>query len=181
MLERLYIAEQGRIVVVASRTAYKDAPEQGILFDDLAWDGDYDDRTAYGHSKLANVLFASELGRLLGNTRMTANSLHPGVINTEIDRNQNAVAQWAFGLLTKLNGKTISEGAATSCYVATSAMLAETTSQYFEDCEAVTVGGHHYLEDREMADRLWGVSENLLSDYLVRRRPESAESSSDHE
>ena len=43
----------------------------------------YSDSMAYGQSKLANVLFSLQLGELLRGTRITSNSLHPGVINTE--------------------------------------------------------------------------------------------------
>lgn len=167
LLERLHLAQQGRIVVVASRTAYRDAPSEGILFDNLAWQGEYDDASAYGHSKLANVLFAHELGRILVGTRITANALHPGVINTEIDRNLSAITQFAFGLLTKISGKTIAEGAATSCFVATAPSLATVTGKYFEDCNAVRVTGAHHLTNMPMADRLWLSSEELLSDYRV--------------
>ena len=87
LLDRLYFAWQGRIVVVASRWAYRGAPEEGILFDDLQMSRGYSDSKAYGQSKLANVLFSLELGKLLRGSRITSSALHPGVINTEIDRN----------------------------------------------------------------------------------------------
>ena len=35
LMDRLYRSSQGRIVTVSSRAAYRDAPEEGILFDDL--------------------------------------------------------------------------------------------------------------------------------------------------
>ncbi len=173
LLDRLYLSWQGRIVVVASRAAYRDAPAAGILFDDVEWAKDYDDRSAYGHSKLANVLFALELGRLLKGTRITANSLHPGLINTEIDRNMNPISQFGWGLLTGISGKTIAEGAATSCYVATSKLLGSTSGRFFEDCNAVNVTGGYNLNNMPMADKLWFLSEELTSDYLVTpQRPE---------
>ncbi len=87
LLGRLYMSWQGRIVVVASRAAYTRAPDAGIEFENLGAAYGYDDLRAYGQSKLANVLFALQLGKLLRGTRITANALHPGVINTEIDRN----------------------------------------------------------------------------------------------
>jgi NAD(P)-dependent dehydrogenase (short-subunit alcohol dehydrogenase family) len=167
LLERLYVAEQGRVVVVASRAAYRSAPSTGIMFDDLTMSGDYGDDTAYGHSKLANVLFSLELGRLLSNTRITSNALHPGLINTEIDRNLNKITQFGFGLLTRLSGKTIEEGAATSCFVATSEELSSTSGKYFEDCNAVSIDGKDNLTSMPMANQLWLASEKLVSDYLV--------------
>ncbi len=167
LLDRLYLSWQGRIVIVASHNSYKHAPADGILFDDLTLSGEYDDRTAYGQSKLANVLFALELGQLLKGTRITANSLHPGLINTEIDRHLKPIAQWAWALRTKISGKTIEQGAATSCFVATSELLGSTSGRYFEDCNAVNVIGRNHLADMPMADKLWFLSEELTADYLV--------------
>lgn len=168
LLGRLYMANQGRIVVVASRASYTSAPEAGIEFDNLDANRDYGDRRAYGQSKLANVLFASQLGKLLKGTRITANALHPGVINTEIDRNMNRFMQTGFAVMTALGGgKSIAEGAATSCYVATSPLLGKTSGKYFEDCNAVTVVDEGHLHDEAMAAELWRISEDLTRDYLV--------------
>lgn len=166
LLDRLYLSWQGRIVVVSSRTAYRDAPAAGILFDDLQMQGYYSDKQAYGHSKLANALFSLELGRLLMGTRITSNALHPGLINTEIDRNFNGFMQFAWGVLTAVSGKNVEEGAATSCFVATSPLLGSTSGRYFEDCNAVEIDGT-FMQDMAMADRLWFLSEELTKDYLV--------------
>jgi NAD(P)-dependent dehydrogenase (short-subunit alcohol dehydrogenase family) len=166
LLDRLYFAGQGRIVVVSSRTAYRDAPGQGILFDDLQMTQDYSDSRAYGHSKLANALFSLELGNLLRGSRITSNALYPGVIDTEIDRNLNRFMQFAFGLLTSVAGKTVGQGAATSCYVAASPLLGSTSGQFFEDCNAVEVADSH-LHNMAMADRLWMQSQEMTRDYLV--------------
>lgn len=172
LLDRLYFSWQGRIVVVSSRAAYRDAPAAGILFDDLQMDDDYSDKQAYGHSKLANALFSLELGRLLMGTRITSNALHPGVINTEIDRNVNRFLQFGFGVLAAVSGKNVAEGAATSCYVVTSPALGSTSGKYFEDCNAVEIDGT-FMQDMAMADRLWFLSEELTKDYLVKHeRPD---------
>jgi len=173
LLERLYLAWQGRVVVVGSRAAYRGAPEDGIQFDDLAGARDYSVSRAYGHSKLANILFSLELARLLQGTRITSNSLHPGVIDTNIARNVSSFGRTAFGLYTKVAGKTVEQGAATSCYVATSPLLGSTSGQYFEDNNAVRILDDNHLYDADMASRLWTVSEELTKDYLVElKRPE---------
>ncbi|NOR37386.1 MAG: hypothetical protein GQ577_11610, partial [Woeseiaceae bacterium] len=167
LLGRLYMANQGRIVVVASRTSYLNAPEKGIEFNNLGATYGYEDRRAYGQSKLANVLFALHLGALLRGTRMTVNALHPGVINTEIDRHMSGFKQTGFALMAALGGtKSVEQGAATSCYVATNPSLGATSGRYFEDCNAVTVQEGH-LHDEAMAEELWRVSEDLTRDYLV--------------
>lgn len=173
LLERLYLAPQGRVVVVASRAAYRGAPDDGIQFDDLRAVREYSDSRAYGHSKLANVLFSLELAKLLKGTRITSNSLHPGVINTNIVRNLSSVLRSGFALLTKVSGKTTAQGAATTCYVATSELLGSTSGEYFEDCNAVTVLGDNHMHDEDQAARLWLLSEELTHDYRVKlKRPD---------
>jgi NAD(P)-dependent dehydrogenase (short-subunit alcohol dehydrogenase family) len=168
LLDRLYRSLQGRIVVVASRTAYTNAPDDGIEFGNLGAADGYEDRKAYGQSKLANVLFAVQLGKLLRGTPITANSLHPGLINTEIDRHMSRFLQAGFAVITSLGvGKSIAEGAATSCHVATNPALETTSGKYFEDCNAVTVLGDNHMHDAAMAEKLWNVSESLTKRFLV--------------
>ena len=176
LLERMYFAKQGRVVVVASQSAYMSAPEEGIQFDDLAAGRDYSVGSAYAHSKLANVLFSLELGRLLKGTRMTSNALHPGVVSTNIVRTENAIVRAGFRVLTKMSGKTVEEGAATSCFVATSPSLGDISGHYFEDCNAVTVQGNNHMHDTAQASRLWQVSEALTRDYIVQQgEPDAGE------
>ena len=175
LLERLFIAEQGRIVVVSSRAAYTDAPEKGILFDDLSLRNDYSDARAYAHSKLANALFSLRLSELLRGTRITSNALHPGVIDTQIDRHLNVAMRFGLKLLAAVSGKNVRQGAATSCYVATAEALGATSGAFFEDCNAVTIGGEHHLYDRPMAARLMQVSEELTAGYLVEQKIPEAE------
>lgn len=167
LMTRLYIAEQARIVTVSSRTAYRDAPAQGILFDDLGMARGYDDASAYGHSKLANALFSLKLGDLLRGTRITSNALHPGVIDTDLSRNLNAISRLAWKAYVGVAGKSVEQGAATTCYVATSDKLGNISGRYFEDCDAVDIEGQGHMQDMAMADRLLQTSIDLTSDWLV--------------
>jgi NAD(P)-dependent dehydrogenase (short-subunit alcohol dehydrogenase family) len=181
LIDRMYYADQGRVVVVGSRQAYLNAPEAGIEFDNISGEADYDSSEAYGHSKLANRLFSLELARLLKGSRITSNCLHPGLIDTNITREMSGPIRGAWSVLTSVKGKTIAQGAATSCYVATSPLLGATSGAYFEDCNAVVVSGDHHLDDAEMASRLWLLSESLVGDYLIRHEtpePQEMESGS---
>ena len=175
LLARLYVSSQGRVVTVASRTAYRDAPEQGILFDDLSMSRNYSDSLAYGHSKLANALFSLKLAELLRGTRMTSNSLHPGVISTELSRNLNPVSRFAWNAYVAVAGKTVEQGAATTCYVATSESLGNVSGRYFEDCNAVTIEGEGHMQDMAMANRLLDSSIELNRDWLVELKAPTAE------
>ena len=175
LLARLYVSSQGRVVTVASRTAYRDAPDAGILFEDLAMTRDYSDALAYGHSKLANVLFSLHLAELLRGTRMTSNALHPGVIATDLSRNLNPVSRAAWKAYVAVAGKTVEQGAATTCYVATSANLGNVSGRYFEDCNAVNIEGRGHMQDAAMASRLLDVSIELTRDWLVEFKAPTAD------
>ena len=163
LLEAVRAAPEGRVVVVSSR-AHQSAPADGIQFDNLAGEGDFDRQAFYGHSKLANGLFSHELARRLEGSNATSNSLHPGVVVTNIARNLPAWQEAIFRFAGSVFMKSVEEGAATSCYVATSPDLAGVSGCYFSDCNPVTPSAN--MRDDAMAERLWSVSEELTRPYL---------------
>jgi len=164
LLDRVVAAPQGRVVVVSSR-GYLWAPPGGIEFDNLSGErGEYDPNRAYGQSKLANGLFSLELARRLGRTRATSNSVHPGIIRTNLGRH---FPRWK-KLLSEVIGwsfmKSIPAGAATQCYVATNPRLAGVSGRYFINCNPEIPGGR--MEDAAFAAKLWAVSEELTRPWL---------------
>jgi len=163
LLEAVRAAPEGRVVVVSSR-AHQSAPADGIQFDNLAGEGDFDRQAFYGHSKLANGLFSHELARRLEGSNATSNSLHPGVVVTNIARNLPAWQEAIFRFAGSVFMKSVEEGAATSCYVATSPDLAGVSGCYFSDCNPVTPSAN--MRDDAMAERLWAVSEELTRPYI---------------
>lgn len=163
LLDPLIQAPQGRIVNVSSGAAVRSAPEAGIEFDNLSGERDYQPDKAYGQSKLANVLFTLELARRLDKTNATANALRPGVIPTNLGRHMPRWKTWALETLGKPFTKTIAQGAATSCYVATNPTLSRTNGYFFNHCNPHRPGGH--TEDTDIAARLWEVSEELTAGY----------------
>lgn len=161
LLERVTAAPQGRVVVVGS-IAHRQAPPGGIQFDNLSGKGW--ERQAYGHSKLANGLFSLELSRRLAGTRATSNSLHPGVVATNIMRNMSFRPP-AGGGGGGFNFESPAQGAATSCYLASNPALAHVTGVYFADCNLAEQSD--YQKDPAMAAKLWKVSEDLTRPYLI--------------
>jgi NAD(P)-dependent dehydrogenase (short-subunit alcohol dehydrogenase family) len=119
LLDLVVAAPQGRVVVVGSMS-HAQVPPGGIQFDNLSGRGW--ERQAYGHSKLANGLFSLELAKRLRGTRATSNSLHPGVVATNIMRNLN-FTPLAGGSNRSGGGgggfafEQPAQGAATSCYL----------------------------------------------------------------
>lgn len=157
LLDRLKQAERGRVVVVASE-AYRFC--RGIRFDDLQWNKGFGAFRAYGHSKLANILFARELAERLKGTRVTVNALHPGGVRSQL----GAQNTWYAGhilALVKPFLRTAERGAETSVYLATSHEVTTTTGEYFYDCKPKKTKPS--ARDREQARRLWELSERLVA------------------
>ena len=159
LLEQVQKSPRGRIVILSS-CAHNSAPAEGIDFDNLDGSKGYNGWSAYGRSKLANGLYAAELARRLADTTVTANSVHPGVINTNLGRylEQPAAAD------SDVFDKTIEQGAATQCYVAANPIPANISGQYFVDCNPAQANPKMYNAD--LATRLWQVSEELVSERL---------------
>jgi NAD(P)-dependent dehydrogenase (short-subunit alcohol dehydrogenase family) len=150
----------GRVVVVSS-DAHHRAPSAGIEFDNLSGARGYVPWKAYGQSKLANILFTKELARRLGTGGRTANTLHPGVILTNLARSMPAVARGALRLAAPLLLKTTAQGAATECYLATNPAVSGVTGEYFADCNPARPSA--IAQDAALAARLWDESERIVA------------------
>jgi NAD(P)-dependent dehydrogenase (short-subunit alcohol dehydrogenase family) len=162
LLDRVIAAPQGRVVVVGSMS-HRQVPPGGIQFDNLSGRGW--ERQAYGHSKLANGLFSFELAKRLGGTRATSNSLHPGVVATNIMRNISFTPPAGGGGGGGFAFESPAQGAATSCYLASHPSLAGVTGLYFVDCNPADQSD--LQKDPALAARLWQVSEELTRSYLA--------------
>jgi WW domain-containing oxidoreductase len=153
------LAEAGRAVVVSSN-AHKRAPQGGIQLDNLSGERGYSPWGAYGQSKLANLLFARQLAKRLAGSNRTANALHPGVIRTKLGRHMNPLARAAMAAGAPLFFKTVQQGAATQCYLATHSEVAAVSGRYYADCSPAPTSSRG--ADHDLAERLWQVSERIM-------------------
>ena len=132
-----------------------------INFDDLNSEKSYSRVGAYSNSKLANILFTRELSRRLEGTGVTANSLHPGAVQTELGRHLGpAIIAW---LLTPIVGmvlKSARQGAQTSIYCAVSEELEGVSGLYFRDCAQKEPASQ--AKDDGAAKKLWEVSASMV-------------------
>ncbi|XP_074574202.1 short-chain dehydrogenase TIC 32 B, chloroplastic-like [Curcuma longa] len=151
---------EGRIVNLSSE-AHMTTYGGGIWFDKINVKESYNDKLAYGQSKLANILHANELARRLKEegANVTANSLHPGLIRTNLGRH-SAFFVTALRIVTYVLWKSIPQGAATSCYVALHPDVKGVSGKYFADCNVskTTANG----TDEHLAIKLWDFSEELV-------------------
>ncbi|CAN1253883.1 Short-chain dehydrogenase TIC 32, chloroplastic [Linum perenne] len=161
--------QEGRIVNLASeghRFAYK----EGIRFDKINNEAEYNKMRAYGQSKLANILHANELASRLKEEgiNITANSLHPGAIATNLARLQQVLS--GFRVETRQNPTSrfrlnlrVLQGAATTCYVALHPQVKGVRGEYFSDSNVCKPNPQ--AKDGELARKLWDFSLELINPF----------------
>jgi NAD(P)-dependent dehydrogenase (short-subunit alcohol dehydrogenase family) len=144
----------------------------------------YNEWTAYGRSKTANILFAVEFDRRYRDRDIRATALHPGGIKTELSRHltPETTAQMiaAINETQKARGaapfvhKSIPQGAATSVWAAAVAPASEIGGRYCEDCHVAAIqegdglrgGVRPYALDPERAKALWAKSEAMVGEIF---------------
>jgi NAD(P)-dependent dehydrogenase (short-subunit alcohol dehydrogenase family) len=156
LLDRLQHSGPARVVTVSSKAAAMGR----IDFDDLQGATSYSGARAYNQSKLANILFTIELARRLAGSAVTANALHPGVVNTSFGAEDPGRAQRLLVPLVRPFLKTPAKGAATSIRVACAPDLQGVTGRFFVNGKPGKAPGRS--EDPATAARLWRVSEGLV-------------------
>jgi retinol dehydrogenase-14 len=156
LLDRLKHSAPARVVTVSSN-----AHTTGeIDFDDLQGEHSYSGSRAYSQSKLANVLFIYELVRRLQSSAVTANALHPGVVNTSFGAEDPGSLQRLIIPFARSFLKAPEQGAATSIHLASSPDLEQVTGRYFANSKLKRSSKRSY--DEATAARLWQVSTDLV-------------------
>ncbi|GLT31198.1 hypothetical protein SLA2020_059500 [Shorea laevis] len=151
---------EGRIVNVSS-AAHHLTYSGGIRFDKINDQSGYSRFVAYGQSKLANVLHINELARRFKEegVDITANSLHPGMIATNVARHMGVVNGIA-DKIGKLVLKSVEQGAATTCYVALHPQVKGVSGEYFVDSNIGKASKKG--RDVDLAKKLWDFSMNMV-------------------
>ena len=161
LLDTLQASSPARIINVSS-DAHKFAT---LNFEDLGFEHGYFGFSAYGRSKLANVLFTYELARRLAGSGVTVNAVHPGHVATNIWENNLGIFGGVIRLLNSLFALTPQQGADTLIYLATSPDVAQITGQYFVKRKAVP--SSPLSRDEKTARRLWEFSESITSQIKI--------------
>ena len=174
LLDLLKKSAPSRIVVVSSATHNSwGFTTTGLNFENMNGEIAYIPFEAYGQSKLANILFTRELARRLEGTGVTANSLHPGSIKTDIGRDFPILWSIIFHYIFPHFAKTSFEGAQTTIHLAVSEELDGVTGLYFVDCKEKRPGGTAL--DEQAAKKLWEV-QNLWHWTLNKQHSEQPRS-----
>jgi NAD(P)-dependent dehydrogenase (short-subunit alcohol dehydrogenase family) len=154
LLDLLRASPAGRVVNVAS-----EAHRSAVLdFDDLQAERNFKSFEVYGRSKLMNIMFTYELARRLEGGSVTANCLHPGVVNTNFASHGSWILRLAFAVARPFLLSPAS-GAATQIHLAMSPEVKDVSGKYFVKKRAVRSSQLSY--DVEAGRRLWRMSEEV--------------------
>lgn len=148
LLDLIKKSAPARIINVSS-TAHKYAK---MNFADIEGKKGWGSMKSYAQSKLANIFFTRKLAHELAGTGVTANCLHPGVVNTRLFDNMPGFFRRIFGLFMISPEK----GAETSIFLATSPEVEGVSGAYYKKKKMAKTTRH--AEDMKAADMLWEVS-----------------------
>lgn len=166
-----------RIVNLSSMAHYLFRDEkQGIFFDDLNAVKYYHPWLRYGQAKLANILHAKHLQKILDNDNTNINtvSLHPGVI-----KSTNLMRDISFcGFLSILNfpslffnkraskNKNMNQGAANTLFTALIPDVELIKGGYYHDFEIEEAMINPKIHDSALAEKLYTVTDDLIKEKL---------------
>ena len=155
LLPLLSEAQTGRVVTVASEAHWlgeiEPLQEARNNPDKYSW------LTAYADSKLANILFTNELAHRLELTNITANCLHPGLVDTGLVHPGSSWGMKALWWPAKPFMISPEKGARTSLYLATAPEVARVSGAYFKNLRPGRCSSRS--QSRTEAARLWRISE----------------------
>jgi NAD(P)-dependent dehydrogenase (short-subunit alcohol dehydrogenase family) len=163
-LHQALAAADGARIVSLSSNAHLYSP---VVFGDLdVRFRPYDPIRAYAESKTATVLLAVEATRRWADDGIYANAVNPGAIATGLQKHTG-------GLKTPVERrKSIEQGAATSVFLAASALAAGIGGRYFEDVNEADIraetpgmfgtGVADYALEPRYAELLWDVATEMV-------------------
>ena len=122
----------------------------------------------YGTSKLSQVLWTRELARRLRQRGVSVFSLHPGVVNTDISRDQKDKWWYSatlYGILFSYVFRSARMGAQTAIFCAVEPGLGHDSGGYYAECAPGWASAQS--KDAKLAARLCEESEKMLDIKLV--------------
>lgn len=160
LLQAMRKAPRPRAVAVASMAAYY----ADFSLDNINAGQKYTPHGVYCTTKLANILFANELGRR--EPWLTSVIAHPGLVHTHIQRNMPQPIKGCFEAIQQTFGQSISEGAKAILIAATIPHAKST--MYFGPRNLMKgpvclVKQPKTAQDKLLAKRFWDLSEELSS------------------
>lgn len=143
-------------VLAVSSSGHEVCP--GMKWDDLNWFEDFQTGGVYCQAKLANILFTRELNRRTASDGIIAQSMHPGIVESNFVNHADEFMQ---GYLSQQEGVSPEHAAKTLVWMATSEDVGHDGGRYFHDMQEVPAAPQAL--DDEAAARLWSETEKTLA------------------
>lgn len=167
LLPLLKASPEGRVITVSSGSHYK----MRMHWKDVLMRKHYNCLMAYKQSKLANVIFSTELNRRLGpEATVRAYAVDPGLVNTDIGlKGTTGIARWVWERRSR-GGIRPEKAAASIAYLAAGRISAP-EEVYWKECSPQQPS--KYSQDKKEALRLWELSERMCGVAVQAARPDS--------
>lgn len=149
LLDELKASPQARIINISAPTTTK------LDFDDLQGERKFSALSAFGASKMCNLLFTYELARRLAGTSLTVNALHPGLMKSNLMSEAPTPLRW----LLRLISTTPERASVGLLHLASSPAVAGVTGKFFKGTKISSSSPYSRAEDVQR--RLWDVSIEL--------------------
>jgi len=145
-------ANNSRIINLSSELYKRGKVNLDNKFADQKFNGS----KAYANSKLLVIYFTKELADRLKNTNITVNSVHPGVIGTDVFREY---PKWFNKFMNLLISKP-SEGAKPPIYLAISEEVKDVSGKYFVKIEQQETD--EVANNKDLSKRIWNLTDELI-------------------
>ncbi|KAK4633916.1 Short-chain dehydrogenase/reductase eriB [Fulvia fulva] len=156
-----------RIIVTSSIGGHRIAPKQGLVLDQMKTDGaSIAPMVRYGHSKLANMLFARKLAQLYPS--ITTTSYHPGTVKTDIWGKAEGVRLLAFLVapIVWATGVDSDTGVQTALWLATAEKGQIENGRYYAPKPfGKPKEGSKWAVDQKQTDELWEWTNEELAKH----------------
>jgi len=132
-----------------------------IHINDLHLKNNFFGLKAYQQSKLAIVIFTKYLAKLLKDYPISVNSIHPGIVKTNIARQQNGIQEKAFKILKNTIAISPEKAALNIAYLAVSKKISSVSGECFVRGKIRKTSKQSY--DENLAEKLWQMSLSLTN------------------
>lgn len=149
LLDKLKASGSGRIINITAPSTTQ------LNFEDLQSEKKFNSLTAFGATKMANLLFTYELARRMEGTGVMVNAVHPGLVRSALMKEASAPIR----LLTWLFSSPSNRAAEDIARLATSPEFESTSGKFLHNGKEIQAA--EYALNPAIQSKLWTVSEEL--------------------
>jgi NAD(P)-dependent dehydrogenase (short-subunit alcohol dehydrogenase family) len=149
LLDPLMTSGSARILNISAPSSTQ------LDFDNLQGEKKFNSLTAFGATKMMNLLFTFELARRLENTGVTVNAVHLGLVRSSLMNETSAPMRF----LLRLASAPAELVAVDILRVAMDPEFEKVTGRFFHKAKEIEPAA--YAHDRTAQQRLWEISSNL--------------------